>query len=86
MSAFEKASSEVGLLLITFIAPPVEFWPNRVPWGPLKISILWMSIKSVWSENGDAIKIPSIWYATEGAAIAFWLVSLPIPLIDITVL
>ena len=29
---------------------------------------------------------PSIWKATEGAAIAFWFVSFPTPLIDITVL
>ena len=43
-------------------------------------------IKPTVQENGEAIKMPSIWYATEGAAIAFWFVSLPTPLIDITVL
>ena len=61
ISAFENLSSVVGLLLITLIAPPVEFWPKRVPWGPLKTSILWTSKKSVCNENGDAIKIPSMW-------------------------
>ena len=68
------------------IAPPVEFWPNNVPWGPRSTSILSISIKSVNKEKGDAIKTPSMWKATEGAAIAFWLVSLPTPLIEITVL
>ena len=85
-SAFPPYSSVVGFLLITFIAPPVEFCPNSVPCGPLKTSIRSISTKSVCKENGDAIKIPSIWNATEGAAIAFWLVSLPTPLIEITVL
>ena len=75
-----------GFLLITLIAPPVEFWPNKVPCGPLSTSILSISMKSVWRENGEAIKIPSIWKATDGAAIAFWLVSFPTPLIDMTVL
>ena len=50
----------MGFLLITLMAPPVEFWPNRVPWGPLKTSILSTSIKSVCSEKGEAIKIPSM--------------------------
>jgi hypothetical protein len=53
------------------IAPPVEFCPNKVPWGPLRTSILSISIKSVNKENGEAINTPSIWKATDGAAIAF---------------
>ena len=71
---------------MTLIVPPVEFWPNKVPWGPRRTSILSKSIKSVLKENFDAIKIPSIWSATEGAAIAFWFVSSPTPLIEIIVL
>ena len=86
ISDFPKYPSMDGFLLITFITPPVEFCPKSVPWGPLKTSILSTSIKSVCNEKGEAIKIPSMWNATEGAAIAFWLVSFPTPLIEITVL
>ena len=78
--------SKLGSLLTTFTVPPVEFCPKRVPWGPRKTSILSRSIKSVLNENFEAINIPSIWSATDGAAIAFWFVSSPTPLIDITVL
>ena len=85
-SAALNDSVNEGIELTTLIAPPVEFCPKSVPCGPLITSILSMSIKSVWRANGEAIKIPSKWNATEGAAIAFWLVSLPTPLIDITVL
>ena len=49
-----------GFLLITLIAPPVEFCPNKVPCGPLITSILSTSIKSVWRAKGEATKIPSI--------------------------
>ena len=73
-------------MLITFTVPPVEFCPNRVPCGPLRTSILSRSIKSVLNENLEAMKMPSICKATEGAAIAFWLVSSPTPLIEIIVL
>ena len=79
-------SSKVGAVLITFTVPPVEFCPNKVPCGPLKTSILSKSIKSVLKENLEAIKIPSMCKATDGAAIAFWLVSSPTPRIDIIVL
>ena len=86
MSDLLAYPSKVGFLLITLIAPPVEFWPKSVPWGPRSTSIRSTSIKSVWRENGDAINMPSIWNATDGAAIAFWLVSFPTPLMDMTVL
>jgi len=57
-----------------------------VPWGPRNTSILSKSIKSVLKENFEAMKIPSMCKATDGAAIAFWLVSSPTPLIEIIVL
>ena len=68
------------------MVPPVEFCPNNVPWGPRRTSILSKSIKSVLNENFEAINIPSLWRATDGAAIAFWFVSSPTPLIEIIVL
>ena len=43
-------------------------------------------MKSVLKENLEAMKIPSICKATDGAAIAFWLVSSPTPRIEIIVL
>ena len=84
--AFVENSLVEGILLTTLIAPPVAFWPKRVPCGPLATSIRSTSTNSDCRENGDAINMPSRWYATDGAAIAFWFVSLPTPLMDITVL
>jgi hypothetical protein len=33
-----RPPSKVVCLLMTLMVPPMEFWPNTVPWGPRNTS------------------------------------------------
>src|SRR5690554_4227063 len=50
---------QVGLAAILFTAPPVAFWPNNVPCGPLRISTRSRSNEECFVRTGKGSGISS---------------------------